>query len=86
MVLLDGLYANGPVMEFCRKNNWDFMIVLKDDSLPKIWEEINGLKGLQSENRFNHKWGNRRQKFQWVKEIDYDYADPLTGRPSTLTH
>jgi hypothetical protein len=84
MVLLDGLYANGPVMEFCRQNNWDFMIVLKDDSLPKIWEEINGLKGLQSENRFNHKWGNRRQKFQWVKEIDYDYADPLTGKKKTL--
>lgn len=84
MVLLDGLYANGPVMELCRQNNWDFMIVLKDDSLPTVWEEINGLKGLQSQNRLNHKWGNRRQKFQWVKDIDYDYADPLTGKNKTL--
>jgi hypothetical protein len=84
MVLLDGLYANGPVMELCRQTNWDFMIVLKDDSLPKVWEEINGLKALQSENRLNHKWGNRHQKFQWVKDIDYDYADPLTGKKKTL--
>ena len=84
MVLLDGLYANGPVMELCRQNNWDFMIVLKDDSLPKVWEEINGLKVLQSENRWHHKWGNRRQQFQWIKDIDYDYADPLTGRKKTL--
>ncbi|MEW6663288.1 MAG: hypothetical protein ACOY9Y_05410, partial [Bacillota bacterium] len=29
-LLLDGLYANGPVMAVCRKNKWDFMIVLKD--------------------------------------------------------
>ena len=84
MVLLDGLYANGPVIELCRQNNWDFMIVLKDDSLPKVWEEINGLKALQSENRLDHKWGNRRQKFQWVEDIDYDYADPLTGKKKTL--
>ena len=33
-LLMDGLYANGPVMEVCRKNKWKFMIVLKDGSLP----------------------------------------------------
>ena len=35
MILLDGLYAQGPVMELCVKNRWDFMIVLKDKSLPR---------------------------------------------------
>lgn len=24
MVLLDGPYPNGPIMEVCRKNRWDF--------------------------------------------------------------
>jgi hypothetical protein len=33
-LLMDGLYANGPVMEVCRKNKWEFMIVLKDKSPP----------------------------------------------------
>jgi len=30
--LLDGLYSNGPIMEICRKNKWDYMIVLQDKS------------------------------------------------------
>ncbi len=84
MVLLDGLYPNGPVMELCRQNNWDFMIVLQDGSLPSVWEEIEGLKDLQSENRLPHKWGDRRQRFWWVNDIDYGYADPATQRPKKL--
>ncbi|MBK7235719.1 MAG: hypothetical protein IPI02_08895 [Sterolibacteriaceae bacterium] len=36
MLLLDGLYPNGPVLERCRDYHWQFMIVLKDDSLPTV--------------------------------------------------
>lgn len=46
-VLLDGLYARGPVIALCRRYKWDFMIVLKDDSLPSVWEEFHGLGRLQ---------------------------------------
>jgi len=74
MVLLDGLYPNGPVMELCRQHHWDFMIVLQDDSLPSVWEEIKGLKDLQSENRLPYKWGDRRQHFWWVNDIEYRYG------------
>lgn len=75
MVLLDGLYANGPVMDFCqREKNWDFMIVLQDDSLPSVWEEFEGLKKLQTENHLRRKWGNRKQHFQWVTDIEYYYG------------
>lgn len=84
LVLLDGLYPNGPIMELCRRNNWDFMIVLQDGSLPSVWEEIEGLKNLQSQNRMAHKWGNRRQQFWWVNEIDYVYQDPSTQRQKKL--
>ena len=80
MVLLDGLYPNGPVMELCRKYNWDFMIVLQDDSLPLVWEEMEGLKDQQPENRFHQNWGNRRQRFRWVNDIDYRYTCPVTGK------
>jgi len=85
MILLDGLYPNGPVMELCRRNHWDFMIVLQDGSLPSVWEEIEGLKGLQSENRLSHKWGDRRQLFWWVNDIEYQYSDPATQRSKKLT-
>ncbi len=40
ILLLDGLYANGPIMEQCQKNHWQFMIDLKGDSLPSAWEEF----------------------------------------------
>jgi hypothetical protein len=74
MVLGDGLFANGPVMELCRKNNWDFMIVLQDDSLPSVWEEVDGLRGYQEKNQLDLTWGNRRQHFWWVNEIEYCYG------------
>lgn len=80
MVLLDGLYPNGPVMELCRKYNWDFMIVLQDDSLPLVWEEIKDLQPLQKENRLCRKWGNRTQRFRWVRDIDYRYVCPTTKK------
>ncbi len=74
MVLLDGLYPNGPIMEVCRKNHWDFMIVLQDKSLPSVWEEYEGLKNLETKNTFHRKWGNRRQRFEWVNNIEYCYG------------
>jgi hypothetical protein len=75
MVLLDGLYANGPVMELCRKFRWQFMIVLQDDSLPSVWEEVEGLKKLQVRNRLDRNWGEREQHFWWVNDIEYRYGD-----------
>jgi len=73
MLLLDGLYPTGPIMQSCRKNHWQFMIVLQDKSLPSVWEEYHGLRNsLQQTHRT---WGNRRQHFQWVNDIEYWYGD-----------
>ena len=73
MVLLDGLYPNGPIIELCRRQKWQFMMVLKDDSLPSVWEEVEGLKILETDNHLRRKWGNRIQHFWWVNDIDYWY-------------
>jgi len=75
MLLLDGLYPNGPIMEICRKNKWDYMIVLQDKSLPSVWEEYEGLKKLDEKNRFSTTWGDRRQNFTWINGIEYFYGD-----------
>ena len=72
MLLLDGLYANGPVIEICRNNRWDYMIVLKDKSLTTVWEEYNVLQGMEPQNHFQMKWGNRKQIFKWVNNIEYE--------------
>ena len=74
LLLLDGLYANGPVMEISRKYHWQFMIVLKDKSLPSVWAEAHGLRPLQVANRLRRFWGNRQQDFWWVNDIEYTYG------------
>lgn len=72
-VLLDGLYANGPVIELCKKYKWEFMIVLQDESLKSVWEDANGLHKLEKENGKEQTWGNRQQTFWWVNNIPYSY-------------
>lgn len=74
LLLLDGLYPSGPVMEICRRYHWRFMIVLKDQSLPSVWAETRGLRRLQRENRWGQVWGDRQQRFWWVNEIEYCYG------------
>ncbi len=73
LLLLDGLYANGPVMHRCRQYHWQFMIVLKDKNLPSVWEEVNALAALQPDHRLKRSWGDRHQRFFWVNAIDYEF-------------
>ena len=80
LLLLDGLYANGPVMDVCRKNGWQFMIVLRDGSLPATWEEYKGLRTLETGNRKRLYWGGRRQSFAWVNGIEREYEAGQTRR------
>jgi len=75
-LLLDGLYANGPVMQVCLKNKWKFMIVFKEGSLPCVWQEAKGLMALdtEGEHRYEQTWQGRKQAFKWVNEIEYEYS------------
>jgi hypothetical protein len=75
MLLLDGLYPNGPVFEICREYHWQFMIVLQDGSLPAVWSEFNGLIKLEPNNRVTMTWGGRRQVFRWVNDIEHSWGD-----------
>lgn len=73
LLLLDGLYANGPVMAACRTNHWQFMIVLQDASLKSVWEEFKGLSKITTGNGYDMIWGGRRQRFRWINHIAYRY-------------
>lgn len=75
LVLLDGLYPNGPLLKLLRQYRWQYMIVLQDRSLPSVWEEIEGLRKLQTSNFLNRIWGNRKQHFWWVNDIEYWYGE-----------
>ena len=74
MLLLDGLYAQAPVMERCQDYHWQFMIVLKNGSLPTAWEEYHSLLNLQPGNEHRQNWGERRQHFRWANHIRYEYG------------
>jgi hypothetical protein len=84
MLLLDGLYAKGPVVEICRKNKWQFMIVLKDDALPSVMNEFESLSALEKQNSNRQTWGNRKQTFRWVNSIDYRFGP--NGKKSQILH
>jgi hypothetical protein len=75
LLLLDGLYPNGPILQLCRRYHWQYMIVLQDGSLPSVWEEVGGLRKLQTHNFLHRTWGNRKQHFWWVNDIEYYYSE-----------
>lgn len=68
MVVMDGLYPNGPVMALCRKLHLDFMIVLPNDCLRSVWEEVEGLRKLDKDHTRECHWGEREQG---VKKVIY---------------
>jgi hypothetical protein len=80
LLLLDGLYPNGPMIQYCLQKKWQFMIVLQDKSLKSVWEEFEGLKKLEKNNTLELKWGNRRQHFEWVNDIEYYYGSGETKK------
>lgn len=75
-VTLDGLYANGPLMELCQDYEWDYMIVLKDGSLKTVWEDIESLERAGRVEKYSGAEKNSvKQEFWWVNGIDYRYGE-----------
>jgi hypothetical protein len=73
LLLLDGLYPNGPLLAKCRAYGWPFMIVLPDRCLPSIWEEVEALKPRQPNATHRQTWHGRQQHFWWVNELTYGF-------------
>lgn len=85
-IVADGLYPNGPVMSLCRKNKWDFMIVLPSDCLKTVWEEAKGIHRLEPEQSRTNQWGDRDQEFWWANNIQYEWRDAAGHYHSILIH
>jgi len=84
LLLLDGLYASGPVMQRACDYHWQFMIVLQDGSLPSVWREYHGLAPLAPGNEHRQQWGAREQRFRWANDIRYEYGP--NGRHHLTVH
>jgi hypothetical protein len=71
---LDSLFAGGPTMSICEKNNWKFMIVHKGEDIPFIHMEFESLLPLTPENHFTlltGPQGKTRQEYRWINDISY---------------
>lgn len=71
---MDGLYAGGPTFEICRRNGWEFVIVLKDDSLPSVNQEFSSLCQIETGNHLTWltgKNGEIQQDLRWINDIQY---------------
>lgn len=73
MVLLDGLYPNGPLMQVCNDYNWQFMIVLPNKCLPYTWKVVEARQEVGLIKELKRIWKGRKQHFQWTNNIEHFY-------------
>jgi len=74
-LVVDGLYASGPVVTRCNSFGWEYMITLKRGSLKNVWEEYDGLRKIDKGNTLPNTTGTgRKQEFNWSNEIEYIYG------------
>jgi len=74
VLLLDALYACGPVFDLCRRNRWKYIINLKDGSLPSVNEEFHALCECNPGNQRRRITGAKRevrQHLRWANDIAY---------------
>ena len=80
----DGLYPNKAIFDICKSNNWQWIFTFKDDNLPSVWEEVELLGRIQSNNTcivtskvmekdVENKIVEREviKFYSWIESIDY---------------
>ena len=77
ILLLDGIYASGPVISLCNSCGWDYMITLKEGSLPSVWEDFMGLQKMGDNHLISDRCG-RRQEYRWSNGHYYTYGNNNT--------
>jgi len=72
-LLLDGLYCNGPVMDICKENGWQWIAVFKEGNLPSVHQELALLPGgaFRTFERFMpHK--RTKKEYTWCNDVIYE--------------
>ena len=73
-LLMDGLYAGGPVFEMCEGLGWKYIITLCENQLSTVTEEFHALTQMNPKNaRMRELGGNDPivQQFTWANDIQY---------------
>jgi len=73
-LLLDGLFANGPVMQICEDKSWKYITVLKDNDLKNLHRSFEVAWGASKENHKKILLGENSevaQEYRWENDIEY---------------
>ena len=70
-LLLDSLYAAGPVIDIAEEYGWKYITVFKRGSMPERYDEFLKLKKLCPENEIETLNDKVSQKYSWVGDIDH---------------
>jgi len=70
-LLLDSLYAAGPVMDIAKEYGWKYIATFKEGSMPDRYDEFRRLKGLRADNAAEDSCGKVVQKYRWVNGIEH---------------
>lgn len=76
-ILADGLYPNSSVFDICRKNNWEFIINLKDGCLKSVQTEVALLNSTAPEQEVCRatKTENIHIKCKFLNQVEYNGHD-----------
>jgi len=72
-ILGDGLYPNNTVFDICERNNWQFIITLKDGNLKTFQEEVDLLKGtaIKRSVYLENKITRTTREYRYLNTIEY---------------
>lgn len=73
-ITADGLYPNQHFFDICLKNEWDFIVTLKDGNLPSLQQEIELLRPLTkgtTQRIITKKNVRTTQTYRWMNELEY---------------
>jgi hypothetical protein len=70
-LVMDGLYASGPIIMQCREYGWDYVITLKDGSMPSFSEEAHAIMGCDPSNSLAAEADGRRQEISWANGVEH---------------
>lgn len=70
-LLLDGLYACGPVFDLCRDNDWRYIITFKEGSAPAVFGDYESLKKAAGAAPHRHVQPAVQQTYEWVHGVSF---------------
>jgi len=70
-LLLDALYANGPVLERVAQQQWKCIITFRQGCMSDVWQNYEGLKKLQTKQTGPCVYNSMLHHCRWVNGVEY---------------